>query len=468
MKDFFLPTENNDYHPKLLSKLALYLYLAIILSSNLGLTLLVPKAAHAEINISSLYKYHNEERSKLDLQPLSTNTLLIESANLKAKAMLESDCWSHYCPNGKSPWDFFDEVNYEYIYAGENLAEGFEDTSKLMQAWMNSPTHRANIVNGQFAEMGIGYATGKFQGSENNTIIVVHFGTKDEGNVLNSSLPETGTVDNNIVKFTTPTDLASSNNKLPTFTGITAKDSIVKINISGKIVGQAVTNGETFTYKLTTPLTDGKYYLYGEAYNNKGAYLGASRTISFNIDTVAPVGDINSIYVKSLTLKNNQIIVNIASYIDDVAKLSEKNLNESSLNKDYAKPILSIDKSKLESTNSLIFIMEDNAGNKTEIETPSSTILSSVAEKEKSITLDQKLNDLIPVFGTASIKNTVNWGFLLFLTTLFGIDYTYIKKTGFTNLNRSKSHLNLAAFIILILILIVGVSNGNILTGALR
>src|SRR5690606_31498491 len=72
----------------------------------------------AEIDPQSLLELHNRERAKLGLDPLTINPNLNSSAHEKAQAMIRTDCWSHYCPPGTSPWVFFEEADYEYLYAG--------------------------------------------------------------------------------------------------------------------------------------------------------------------------------------------------------------------------------------------------------------------------------------------------------------------------------------------------------------
>jgi uncharacterized protein YkwD len=109
----------------------------------------------AEIDFDSLIRLHNETRLKNNLNQLQINVQLIDSAQRKADGMLADNCWSHYCPDGKSPWDFFNEAGYEYVIAGENLAQGFFDNNSVFNAWMNSPTHRENILNSEFNEIGI-------------------------------------------------------------------------------------------------------------------------------------------------------------------------------------------------------------------------------------------------------------------------------------------------------------------------
>lgn len=139
------------------------------------------KAVDSDIVISSqnLTNKHNEIRRDYGLEPLKTSTVLSESATNKANAMLSSDCWSHYCPEGKSPWEFFDEAGYVYEFAGENLAEGFYNANLLMETWMNSETHRENILNSNYDEIGIGITSGNFQGNPANIIVAVHFGKRE-------------------------------------------------------------------------------------------------------------------------------------------------------------------------------------------------------------------------------------------------------------------------------------------------
>jgi len=177
MRNLIIPNSNNNYHPYLLRTGFLSLTVTLIFIGNILFSALGLVTINAYVDSSSIYRLHNQERMNNSLNELTVNPLLVESATKKAEAMMKSDCWSHYCPDGKSPWDFFDTAGYDYIYAGENLGEGFSENETLMSAWMNSPTHRENVLNYKFSEIGIGFATGDYQGIQNNTIVVVHFGS---------------------------------------------------------------------------------------------------------------------------------------------------------------------------------------------------------------------------------------------------------------------------------------------------
>jgi hypothetical protein len=464
MKEYFLPTEKNNYQPRLLSRVALYLYLIIILCSNLGLNYLLPQKVLAEVSISQLYSFHNQEREKRGLSDLSINTTLIDSATRKAKAMLESNCWSHYCPNGKSPWDFFDEAGYDYVFAGENLAEGFSDTEKLMQAWMNSPTHRANVVNEKFTEMGIGYATGNYQDSENNTIVVVHFGTRNE-NTQGLVLPETGLSDTNKVKFKYPFDNSVINETQPLIQGSAPIESEITLMLDGNKIGKTTATGMTFAYRPNTQLKEGKHTLFGESYSLSGKQIGSSVTINFVVDTTPPKADSSLIIVKSLVIKGSDTYLNIETIDSDVYKMTEKMTGLSAIRTSSNSLYIPINKVELIKNSSLIFLVQDRAGNKAEIEIPSGTIGNQVDEKEKTIAIQTHVNDMYINVDPKDLKSKVNWGFALFLTALFGIDFAVLSKTGLTNIERSKSHLHMAAFALLLLILIIGLNSGSILTG---
>lgn len=120
---------------------------------------------------SVVIKLTNDERSDLAKAPLRRNATLDAAAQMKANHMAKNEYFSHYAPNGTSPWYWFDQAGYTYAHAGENLAIHFTDSTEVVDAWMDSPTHRDNIVNGNFTEIGVGTAKGEYEGYE--TVYVV-------------------------------------------------------------------------------------------------------------------------------------------------------------------------------------------------------------------------------------------------------------------------------------------------------
>jgi hypothetical protein len=113
----------------------------------------------------------NAEREDINAPELRRNTVLDQAAQLKAEHMAKNEYFSHYSPDGVSPWYWFSEAGYVYAHAGENLAIHFTDSSEVVEAWMKSPTHRANIVNANYTEIGVGTAKGSYEGY--NTVYVV-------------------------------------------------------------------------------------------------------------------------------------------------------------------------------------------------------------------------------------------------------------------------------------------------------
>src|SRR3989338_5878655 len=84
--------------------------------------------------------------------------------------------FAHTSPDGLTPWHWLDVVGNNYSMAGEHLAVNFFESDDVDQAWMNSPTHRANIVKEGYKEIGIGIASGVYQG-RNTTFVAQFFGT---------------------------------------------------------------------------------------------------------------------------------------------------------------------------------------------------------------------------------------------------------------------------------------------------
>jgi hypothetical protein len=118
----------------------------------------------------------NKERADLAEPSLHHSAVLDAAAQMKADDMAKRGYFAHFAPDGTSPWHWFDEAGYRYAYAGENLAVHFTDSGEVVDAWMNSPKHRENIVNKNFTEIGVGTAKGTYEGYD--TVFVVQlFGT---------------------------------------------------------------------------------------------------------------------------------------------------------------------------------------------------------------------------------------------------------------------------------------------------
>jgi len=105
-------------------------------------------------------KLVNQERAKAGLQPLRFDSNLAKMALDKAKDMSNLGYFDHTSPTYGSPFDMMKAYGISYTYAGENIAMGQRTPQEVMKGWMNSPGHRANILNPNFDTIGVGYYNG--------------------------------------------------------------------------------------------------------------------------------------------------------------------------------------------------------------------------------------------------------------------------------------------------------------------
>lgn len=133
-----------------------------------------------DVTLVDLYDQTNLERQQNGLSRLKYSPVLEEAAKQKAADMFANDYWAHISPSGTTPWDFFESVEYRYLYAGENLAKDFDKSTNLVAAWMNSPTHRENILNPNYTEIGFAIVNGDLSGNE-TTLVVQMFAKPEPG-----------------------------------------------------------------------------------------------------------------------------------------------------------------------------------------------------------------------------------------------------------------------------------------------
>lgn len=129
-------------------------------------------------SVENIVDATNQQRITAGLPPLKVNVLLNQSAHVKTKDMIAKQYFEHVSPTGKSVADLGGDVGYQYIIMGENLAMGdFSDATDLLNAWMNSPGHRANILNANYQDLGVYASRAVYQGHE-VWFAVQHFGSQ--------------------------------------------------------------------------------------------------------------------------------------------------------------------------------------------------------------------------------------------------------------------------------------------------
>ncbi len=127
------------------------------------------------INSQELLDLTNNQRQQQALPTLILSDKLTEAAKLKAEDMLKNQYWAHSSQTGVDPWHWFDQVDYAYQLAGENLAKNYSTSEQAVEAWMNSPTHRDNLLNPKFTEIGFAIVEGKIN-SEPVKLVVALYG----------------------------------------------------------------------------------------------------------------------------------------------------------------------------------------------------------------------------------------------------------------------------------------------------
>ncbi len=174
LKEHFIPSERNMFRPQFLHKKNMLQIAGVVVLFELVFFLLPTLYfAHyfSDLNLGAvlpgvLATLTNTEREKQNLPDLVENPTLNQIAQMKANDMAAKGYFAHTSPEGKTPWYWFQQAGYKYAFAGENLAVNFTDSEEVTKAWMNSPTHRANIVAGTYREVGTGIATGVYEGKQ--------------------------------------------------------------------------------------------------------------------------------------------------------------------------------------------------------------------------------------------------------------------------------------------------------------
>jgi len=123
----------------------------------------------------------NQTRVQAGLDPLSSDPLLTNAAENHSESMAADDFFSHTGADNSSPFERMQLEGYQFRAAGENLAAGYSTPESVLEAWMNSPGHRANILNSNFTEIGVGY---DYLANDTGSVNYGHYWTLDFGTPL--------------------------------------------------------------------------------------------------------------------------------------------------------------------------------------------------------------------------------------------------------------------------------------------
>ena len=232
----FTPTEKNNYRARSLhvSFLTTYLFIIIFLVGVFSIGRNVLGIA-TDITITRLLELTNQKRIENGLPELQNNEQLADAARRKAANMFEKNYWAHFGPDGESPWGFIVASGYKYSTAGENLAKDFCCSTDVVSAWMDSQTHRENILRGGYQDIGFAIVNGTLEGEE-TTLVVQMFGSSSQ-----STTPD----QNSIIK-----QVQAEDKQVPTTTPLTSITTIPPTQLPTptiKITPLPLNTGSTYT-----------------------------------------------------------------------------------------------------------------------------------------------------------------------------------------------------------------------------
>lgn len=173
---YFLPHESNNHRAKLLHHSSVL----FLVASLLGLSFIFSfTTQHNQsvlgisysVNPDELLILTNQKRQELGLSALTMNSELADAARRKASDMFTKNYWAHIAPDGTTPWYFIKSAGYEYVYAGENLARGYNSSTEVVNAWLASPSHRENMLSPNYNDIGFAIQEGNLTGDD--TVLVV-------------------------------------------------------------------------------------------------------------------------------------------------------------------------------------------------------------------------------------------------------------------------------------------------------
>lgn len=178
---FFLPHHSNNHKAHAIKAPAIFSYIIFLILLQISLRVFSIPGVHifgvsTSISTSDIINLTNERRISQGVRPVMENALLNAAAAAKAKDMIAQNYWAHFAPDGKSPWGFISQTGYKYSVAGENLARDFDTSSAVVVAWMNSASHKQNLLDNSFTEIGVAVTEGNLNGV-NGSLVVQMFAT---------------------------------------------------------------------------------------------------------------------------------------------------------------------------------------------------------------------------------------------------------------------------------------------------
>lgn len=177
----FFPHPHNNHKAKILWPRSILILIGLFIMGrsivDITVGLLPGVLGYAsQIDPAKVIEITNSERLNAGLEIVRPNEELNQAALAKAADMFANNYWAHVSPQGTEPWSFISGSGYKYQHAGENLARDFSNPRDIVAAWMASPTHKKNLLDTRYKDIGIAVMDGYLNGVE-TTIVVQMFGT---------------------------------------------------------------------------------------------------------------------------------------------------------------------------------------------------------------------------------------------------------------------------------------------------
>lgn len=228
----FLPHPHNNHRAKVLWPRSIMVLIGIFLMgrSFISMTISLKPGVlgyASQISPAKIIEYTNNQRLSAGLSIVRENKALDEAALSKAADMFAKGYWAHVSPTGTEPWYFITKSGYKYQHAGENLARDFSNPKDIVAAWMASPTHKQNLLDGRYQDMGIAVMDGYIDGVE-TTIVVQMFGsaasTAPKITSANIGVPQVQAESKNTVLDVEPINVVQENQHLEPESGLSPLD----------------------------------------------------------------------------------------------------------------------------------------------------------------------------------------------------------------------------------------------------
>jgi uncharacterized protein YkwD len=483
LNQLFIPQLKNKYKPYLLRKTALVFYSILLLLVNYT-SLIFPseisKVQASEIASDTLINLTNQDRQKYGLPILKQNLALNTAAFAKANDMFNKQYWDHFGPNGETPWQFIKASGYQYVYAGENLAKGFQTSEGVEQAWMASPTHRENILSPNYQEIGIAVVTGDLKG-EYVVLVVQMFGnvttsiyeqnqnTRGLETTDESKVTENGDIKS--IKFT-----SLENNSVITNPNIDIKGKVdfvdtiktynVGITLNSKELAQVSSDSNEWVYVSDRNYLEGANTLSASITGINGVTMKdelLTDKIEFVVDSTPPKFDIDN--VKFSLSNSTQIrVVSTVSEKDVLLKLVIDQAQYGFTLDDASKQYVTYVDLPTDFINANIFI-SDKYGNTDKFDVTSKLRtfmvknLDTTQASKDEVGFSGLVGNLFSIFSAKDITNLL---IAIFVLALLLIEINYYRKQGRLH-ERFHSVAFVAIWIMSIFFAVTGNMSGRII-----